>query len=689
MTDATIDRQGAAGATRNPLLERWTLPLGAPPFDRVRTEDFLPAFEAAIAENRREIEAIAANSEPATFENTLAALERSGETLGRVRRLFWTLSSAQSDDALRAIEPEVSTMLTRHGTAISHDPRLFRRVAAVWRERAVLGLSEEQQRLVDNGYRGFVAGGAALDGADKARFAEIDERLGQLSIQFGHNVLAVAADWEMLLDAADLDGLPESVRGAAARRAAKRGHEGRFLFTLDRGDVEDVLGFSTRRDLRERIWRAFVGRNDGGAHDNRPLIDAIVALRGEKARLLGHATYADYALEDSMAKTPDAADGLMMRVWRPALAQSRAEAATLQALIDADAVANGGEDVQLQGWDWRFYAERVRREHYALDGAAVKQHLVLDRVRDAAFGAAETLYGLHFALREDIPGYHPDVRAWCVTRAGEPVGLLYTDYFSRPEKHGGAWMGSLRVQETLDKEHGGRVSPIVYTVANFAKAPVIGESRLSLDEARTLFHEFGHALHALLSNVTYPSLAGTAVARDFVEFPSKFMEHWIVAPEVLRGFGVPDDLIAAIQRADEFGEGFATVEFLGSGIVDLAIHRSIDEKPDVAAIERARLAEIGMPAEIPMRHRLPHFTHVFDGGYAASYYAYLWSEVLDADAFAAFAEAGDIFDTVLAARFRDEVLARGDSRDPMISFEAFRGRAPDEAALLRARRLTR
>ena len=680
---ATIERPKTNASSSNPLLEPWTLPLGAPPFDAVRTEDFLPAFRVAIAEGKAEVAAITGNAEPPSFENTLAAYERSGARLGRVSRLFWSLSSAQSDDALRAIEPEVSTMLTRHGTELSHDPALFGRIAAVWQQRKLSGLSEEQERLVDMSHRGFIAGGAGLDPEAKKRFAAIDERLGQLSIQFGHNVLAAAAEWEMVIDETDLDGLPDSVRGAAARRAEKRGHDGRYVFTLDRGDVEDFLGFSTRRDLRERIWRAFVGRNDGGAHDNRPLIDEIVALRGEKARLLGNATYADYALEDSMARAPDAADGLMMRVWTPALAHAKVEAAALQALIDADAAAKGEPAFRLAGWDWRFYSERIRRERYALNGAAVKQHLPLDSVRDAAFAAASRLYGLSFEYRPDVPGYHSDVRPWCVTRAGSPVGLLYTDYFSRPEKHGGAWMGSLQVQETLD----GTVLPIIYTVANFAKAPEIAETRLSLDEARTLFHEFGHAMHGLLSRVTYPSQSGTAVARDFVEFPSKFMEHWITAPEVLRAFGVPEPLIDAIQCADEFGQGFATVEFLGSAIVDLAIHRSTEEKPDVRAIERATLERIGMPDEIPMRHGLPHFTHVFDGGYAASYYAYLWAEVLDADAFAAFEEKGDIFDAELAGRFRDEVLARGDSRDPMISYRAFRGRDPDETALLRARRL--
>lgn len=663
----------------NALLDAWTNPLGAPPFDRVRAADFLPAFETVIAGDRRELAAIGSDPAPAGFVNVLAALERSGEPLGRVKRLFWSLSSAQSDEAIRAIEAEVSALLTAHGTATSHDPRLFARVKAVWETRDTAGLTPEQRRLVENSYRNFVRGGADLAPAEKARLGEIDQRLGLLSVRFGQKVLAATNAWEMLLDEAELDGLPSSARSAAAGRAVRRGHAGRYLFTLDRGDYETVLTYAARRDVRERMWRGFTGRCQTGAHDNLPLIAEIVALRAESAWLLGFASYADYKLDDSMAARPDAAEALMLRVWEPAKLRAAEEARELQALIDGD-----GGDFTLEAWDWRFYAERVRRDRYALDGAAFTEHLGLEAVRQAAFGAAERLYGLRFAARPDLPVYHPDVTAWAVTTVeGAPVGLIYTDYLARDEKHGGAWMGSLRTQETMD----GDVRPIVYTVANFAKAADGAETKLSIDEARTLFHEFGHALHALLSDVTYPSLAGTAVARDFVEFPSKFMEHWIIAPEVLRGFGVPDALIEALGRADLYGQGFATVEFLASALVDLALHRDPPVDLDVAAFEAVTLKQLGCPAAIGMRHRLAYFTHVFDGGYASAYYSYLWSEVLDADAFEAFVAAGDIFDPVLADRFRHEILARGDSRDPMESFIAFRGRVPDEAALLRARGL--
>lgn len=664
---------------RDPLLDESGLPFGAPDFARIAPEAFLPALGAGIAEAAAEIGRIASDPAEPSFANTLEAMERAGARLARARRIFWTISSAQSGEAIRAIEPAVSEMLTRHGISIAYDPALFARVRTLWERREALGLDEAQQRLLRDSWQGFVDGGAQLDEAGKARFAAIAEELSSLSTRFGHNVLAEAAAWEMLLDEADLDGLPEPMRAAAARRAEARGHPGRYLLTLDRGDAEGLLTFSKRRDLRERMWRAFTSRNDGGPNDNGPIVDRMLALRHERAALLGYACYADYALSDSMAKTPDAAMSLLMRVWRPALEQAAEEQEELQRVAAAD-----GLEGDFAPWDWRYYAERVRLERYALDGGEVKKGLTLDRVRDAAFATAGRLYGLRFEPRPDLAGWHADVRTWAVSEAGgAALGLLYTDYFARAEKHGGAWMGSLRVQEKLD----GPVLPIVYLVANFAKPPAGADTGLSIDEARTLFHEFGHALHALLSDVTYPSQAGTAVARDFVEFPSKFMEHWIVAPETLTGLGLPESLIAAIGHADDFGQGFATIEFLASAIVDLALHRSTEPVADARALAARTLSEIGMPATIAPRHGLTHFTHVFDGGYAGAYYSYLWSEVLDADAFAAFTDGGDIFDSALAARFRREILAPGNSRDPAISFVAFRGREPEEDALLRDRRL--
>jgi peptidyl-dipeptidase Dcp len=667
----------AAVAGPNPLLEEWDT--GAPPFDRIHADQFLPALEVALAESLSDVQAISKNDAPPSFDNSVAALERSGTTLARVRRLFWALASVHADDSIKAIESEISAMLSRHASAINHDQMLFARIAAVWGERQLL--DPEQRRLTENSYKGFVRGGAALPLQKRAELAALDERLASLSVLFGQNVLAANSEWEMLLEQTDLTGLPESLRESAGRRAAARAHKQRYLFTLDRSDVEPFLAFSERRDLRERIWRAFTSRCEGDVHDNRGVAAEIIRLRAQKADMLGYPSYAHYALEDSMAKTPASAEALLMRVWAPAREQAIQERASLQASADADA-----SGLTIEPWDWRFYEERVRRERFSIDDAAIRDHLKLVEVRNAAFEAAGRLYGLRFMARTDVPTYHVDVDAWEVRGSGdEPVGLLYTDYFARREKHGGAWMGSLRVQEKMD----GVVRPIVYTVANFARAADPSETRISLDEARTLFHEFGHALHALLSDVTYPSLAGTAVVRDFVEFPSKFMEHWIVAPQLLRSFGMEEELVRSISRSNEFGQGFATVEFVAAAILDLALHRETNAVDDVVAFEQSVLDKIGMPPGIVPRYSLAHFGHIFDGGYASAYYSYLWSEVLDEDAFEAFCERGDIFDAELAERFRSEILARGDSRDPLASFMAFRGRPPKEDALLRARGLSR
>lgn len=628
----------------NVLLDASPLPFGAPAFDRIDAAAILPPLEVAMAEALGELDRIAGNAAPASFENVIVALERSGERLGRVRRIFYALSSAQATPGIREIEREVVLRLTRHGNAVAHDPRLFARVHAVWKQRHTLDLSVAQRRLLDDHHRGFVNGGAMLGADDKARFAATGERLAELSTAFGQNVLAATAIWSMPLASGE-------------------------TLTLDRGAVEDFLANSTDRAARETVWRAFTGRCDGGGHDNRDVVRETVALRRERAALLGHASYADFALEDTMAASPEAAEALIMRVWHPALVRAAEEQAELTALATADGVT-------FAAWDWRFYAEQVRQRRLSLDGNAVRAWLSLDTVRDAAFLVAERLFGLRFERRGDLPGWHPDVAAWAVSDADGPRGLLYTDFLARPEKHGGAWMGALRVQERLDRA----VAPIVYVVTNYAATG----TGLSVDEARTLFHEFGHALHALLSDVVYPGQSGTAVTRDFVELPSKIMEHWIVAPEVLAELGVPAALAAAIGRADDAGQGFATIEFLASAVQDLAVHRATPgEDPIVVAAEALRT--VGMPDAIVPRHGLTHFTHIFDGGYASLYYGYLWSEVLDADAFDAFVAAGDLFDADLSARFRREILAQGDMRDPMDCFVAFRGRAPDVSALLRSR----
>ncbi|RYD95437.1 MAG: M3 family peptidase, partial [Sphingomonadales bacterium] len=458
---------------RDPLLDESALPFGAPDFSAIDPNAFLAAIRTGIAEARADFEVIAANSTDPSFDNTVEAMERAGSRLARARRIYSTLTSVSASPAIRAIEPAISQMLIEHGVAVSHDRRLFNRVRSLWQRRHELGLNEAQRRLLDDSYRGFIDGGAELEEASKARFAEIAQQLAACSIAFGQNVLAATADWELLLDAADLDGLPEPMRIAAARRAEARGHAGRYLLTLDRGDAEAVLTFSDRRDLRETMWRAFSARCDGGAHDNRALVDRILALRGERAALLGYASYADQALSDTMAEKPDAAMGLLMRVWAPALEQVAAEQAELQQVATAT-----GADFAIAAWDWRYYAEHVRRARYSLDGGEVKRHLTLGKVRAAAFATGRRLYGLRFELRETLPTWHGDVSAWAVSdRDGAPLGLLYTDYFARSDKRGGAWMGSLRVQETLD----GAVLPIVYLAANFARAPDGADTGLSID----------------------------------------------------------------------------------------------------------------------------------------------------------------------------------------------------------------
>lgn len=665
----------------DPLLQPWTGPLGAPPFARIGDDQFLRAVTTSIAWHKAELDAICEQVAPATFENTIAALERSGEPLARVRRLFWALSSAKGTLAIREAEAEISARLSAHAVAISHNDQLAARVFAVHASRHESGLTPEQVRLVEDSYASFLRGGAALTRAGKDRFAAIEARLSALAVQFGQNVLAATNAWVLDLEKNELEGLPSAICEAAAARAAAKGVQDRYHITLDRTDLEAFLTFSKRRDLREALWRAFTARCDGDQHDNWPIIAEMLALRRERAVLLGYADHAHYALADSMAHDPAAASALMRQLWAPGKRRAAQEAAELQALIDAE-----GGDFRLAPWDWRFYAEQVRRTRYALDTAAAAEHLRLDAVRQAAFDTAGRLYGLSFYRRADIEGYHPDVWAWEVKESnGSIVGLLFTDYLARPEKHGGAWMGSLRVQEAMD----GDVRPIVYLVANFAAAPPPdrGATRLSIDEARTLFHEFGHALHGLLSRVTYPSQSGTAVARDFVEFPSKFMENWIVSPQVLAGLGMPDDLISAIREAEAYGQGFATVELIGCALLDLAIHQKPHAQIDPRAFVEAQLDALAMPRAVGLRHRFPYFTHIFDGGYSAAYYSYAWSEALDADAFEAFVATGDIFDPRLASRFREEILAAGNSRDPLESFRAFLGRAPDGTALMRARHL--
>ncbi len=668
----------------NPLLAPWTTPCGVPPFDLIRPEHFAPAFAAAMAAHRAEIAATGADPAPPSFANTIEALQRSGRLLDRVTNVFSNLVVSQGGAALEALDREMSPKLAQHGTEVALDPALFARVAALHGQRDELDLAEDQRRLLERTHLGFVRSGAGLDAAAKARMSAVSQRLAALHTAFGQNVLHDEKAWHLSLAESDLDGLPDFVRAGAAQAAGERGLAG-YAITLSRSLIEPFLTFSARRDLRQVAYEAWVARGrHPGAHDNRVLIPEILALRAERARLLGYASFAAFRLADTMAGTPDAVQSLLAEVWEPAKHIARAERDRLLALAQAE-----GFNGTLAPWDWRFYAEKVRRADYDLDETELKPFFVLDNIQQAAFDTATRLFGLHFTPRPDMPTYHGDVQAYEVRDAAGHVGVFLADPYARADKRSGAWMSSYRDQEALDEP----VSPIIVNNNNFAKA---APTLLSFDDATTLFHEFGHALHGLLSKVRYPAQSGTSVRRDFVELPSQIFEHWIELPETLRRYArhhetaapIPDATIHRLLAAQRFNQGFATVEYTASALMDMALHdHAAPETIDVDRFEADRLAQIGMPAEIGPRHRPAHFQHLFaGGGYAAGYYSYLWAEVLDADGFEAFAEAGDPFDPAVAARLRT-LLSAGDTRDPMALYTGFRGRPPSTAPLLRSRGL--
>jgi len=668
----------------------WTTPHGLPPFEQIAAAHYLPAFEAALASHRAEIDAIAADDAPATFANTVAALERAGHDLDRVASVFFNLTGSHTNAELQAVERAITPRLARHGSAIYLNAALWARISAVDPEAERLG--PEERRVLDRYRTRFRRSGADLAPEAKDRMAEIAARMAELGTTFSQNLLADESSFALPLETEDdLAGLPPFLRAAAASAARERDSAHGHVITLSRSLIEPFLVFSTRRDLREKAYEAWTRRGEGGgATDNRGIIAEIVALRAERARLLGFDSFAHFKLSDTMAGTPDRAMDLLRNVWTPAHHQAATERDRLQALVQAE-----GHNFDLAKHDWRHYAEKLRRAEHDLDESEIKPYLPLDGVIAAAFDTAERLFGLRFEELPDVPRYHPDVRAWAVRNAdGSEVGLFLGDYFARATKRSGAWMSAFRSQERLN----GDIKPIIVNVMNFAKAPAGEATLLSFDDARTLFHEFGHALHGLLSDVTYPLLAGTAVAGDFVELPSQLYEHWLEQPEVLRkharhyrtGEPMPEDLLKRLLAARTFNQGFATIEYTASAIVDMTLHLSSggEDGLDVAAFEADALKRIAMPAEIAMRHRTPHFAHIFSGdGYAAGYYSYLWSEVLDADAFDAFREAGDIFHPETASRLRKYVYGAGNLRDPSEAYTAFRGRLPSIDPLLRQRGL--
>ena len=666
----------------NPLLETWETAFGLPPFDRIADDHFAPAMEAALDEGRRAIKAIAENPEPATFANTVAALELADALLDRVAGVFYNLAGSASNPAREALQRDFAPRLSAYASEITNNAALFARIDDLWQRRETLDLDAEQMRVLCLTHRSFTRSGAALEGAARARLTEVKARLAVLGTEFTQNLLADERDWVMPLSEADLEGLPGFVIDAARAAGQEKGREGPVV-TLSRSLIVPFLQFSPRRDLRERAWRAWTARGmNGGATDNRAIAAEILTLREERAKLLGYDSFADYKLETEMAGTPQAVRDLLMRVWEPARAQAMADADRLEAMLHADGI-NGA----LEPWDWRYYSEKRRAAEHDLNEAELKPYFRLEAMVEAAFDCANRLFGLEFRPL-DVPLYHADARAWEVTRGGAHVAVFIGDYFARGSKRSGAWCSAMRSQKKL----GGDVRPIVVNVCNFAKGD---PALLSYDDARTLFHEFGHALHQMLSDVTHGSISGTSVARDFVELPSQLYEHWLEVPEVLdrharhadTGAPMPPALRDRLLAARTYDMGFQTVEYVASALVDLDFHDG-PAPADPMAAEAETLARLGMPRAIGMRHATPHFAHVFAGdGYSSGYYSYMWSEVMDADAFDAFEEAGGPFDPETAARLERFILSAGGSREADELYTAFRGRMPGVEALLKGRGL--
>lgn len=679
MTETSID----------PALVEWTGLNGLPRFDLVKDEAFAASFDAALAAHEAEIDAIANNPDVPTFENTVVALEIAGDALSRVSALFWSRAGANTNDTIQALEREIAPKMSRHYSKIGTNAALFRRIDALWEGRAGLNLSLEQLRVLERHWKGFVKSGAKLEKADQDRLSAINETLAGLGAKFGQNVLADEKNWVLFLDEGEaLDGLSDFLKDAMAAAARERGADGRYAVTLSRSIIEPFLTFSARRELREQAFRAWVARGENaGDTDNRGIVKETLALRSEKAGLLGYENFAALKLDNTMAKTPEAVNGLLMQVWEKAVARAREEEAEL-----ADLIAEEGRNHEVMPWDWRYYAEKLRAKKFNFSEAELKPYLQLEKIIDACFDVAERLFGIRAVEKKGVPVYHPDVRVFEIRdRDDRLVAMFLGDYFARSSKRSGAWMSSYQSQHRLPLPNGsvGEI-PIIYNVCNFAKPAEGKPALLSLDDARTLFHEFGHALHGMLSDVTYPSVSGTGVSRDFVELPSQLYEHWLTVPEILTRYAVhyqtgepmPQALLDKVLAARTFNSGFATVEFTSSALVDMAFHtRGPIEDP--MAVQGEVLQTIGLPKSIVMRHATPHFQHVFSGdGYSAGYYSYMWSEVLDADAFSAFTETGDAFNPDMAARLKTYIYSVGGSVDPEDAYKAFRGKLPSPEAML-------
>lgn len=677
----------AMAQATNPLLQKWTGPYGGvPAFDKVKVADFKPALEAAMAKNLAEIDAITANKAAPTFDNTIGALEDAGRTLNDVSTYYYIWGSNMSTPDFQAVEEVMDPALSAHGDKVTQNAALFARIEAVYNSPAKAKLTPEQQRVLWIYYTNFVRAGAKLSPAAKTRVGAINTELAGLYTKFSQNLLADENTWIELSDA-DLAGLPEGLKAAAASNAESRKLPGKFIVVNTRSSVDPFLTESPVRAAREKVWRAFVNRGDnGGATDNNVIIAKILKLRVERAKLLGYKTHAHWRLENAMAKTPENAMALMEAVWQPAIAQVAIDVADMQAIIDKE-----GGGFKLEPWDYRFYAEKVRKAKYDLDMNEVKPYLQLDKLREGMFWASGQLYGFEYKKLEGIPVYHEDITVYEVTRAGKHVGLWYFDPYARPGKRSGAWMNAYRTQERFK----GEITTIVSNNSNFIKGKPGEPLLISWDDATTLFHEFGHAIHGLNANATYPSVSGTNVARDYVEFPSQLNEHWLPTKEVLNQFAlhyqtgkpIPQALVDKIEAAGKFGEGFGTTEYLASALIDMKLHLAGDVDIDPDKFEREELAKLNMPKEIVMRHRTPQFGHVFSGdGYSAGYYSYLWADTLTADAAEAFEEApGKFYDKAVAKRLHDDIMSKGNTIDPVEQFRAFRGRDVKIGALMRKR----
>lgn len=671
----------------NPLLQKWTGPYGGvPAFDKVKVEQFKPALEAAMAKNLAEIDAITANKAAPTFENTIAALEDAGRGLNDVSTYYYIWGSNMSTPEFQKVEEEMDPKLSAHYDKINQNAPLFARIEAVYNSPDKAKLTPEQQRVLWIYYTNFVRSGAKLSPAAKARVGAINTELAGLYTKFSQNLLADENTWIELTDA-DLVGLPENLKAAAASNATARKLAGKFIVVNTRSSVDPFLTESPVRAAREKVWRAFVNRGDnGGATDNNAIISKILKLRAERAKLLGYKTHAHWRLENSMAKTPENAMALMEAVWTPAIAQVAIDVADMQAIIDKE-----GGGFKLEPWDYRYYAEKVRKAKYDLDMNEVKPYLQLDKLREGMFWASGQLYGFEFKKLSGIPVFHEDITVYEVTRGGKHVGLWYFDPYARPGKRSGAWMNAYRTQERFK----GEVTTIVSNNSNFIKGKPGEPLLISWDDAVTLFHEFGHAIHGLNANATYPSVSGTNVARDYVEFPSQLNEHWLSTPQVLNQFAlhyqtgkpIPQALVDKIEAAGKFGEGFGTTEYLASALIDMKLHLAGEADIDPDKFEREELAKLNMPKEIVMRHRTPQFGHIFSGdGYSAGYYSYLWADTLTADAAEAFQEApGGFYDKAVAKRLYEDIMSKGNTIDPVEQFRAFRGRDVKIGALMRKR----